>query len=75
MAMTESRKCQIGLILLLQKWYKEGVTVGQPLNRVIGNVVKETGISKEELVEFTDFAINHIRERTLHEGGSYNPQG
>lgn len=62
--MTEKRKAEIGLVLYLERLYSEGITIGKPLKRKIGDVSKETGISKEELVEFAEYAACYIMART-----------
>ena len=52
--MTEGRMGEIALALLMAKWAADGgVKVGPEWRRTCGQLSKDTGISREELDEFS----------------------
>jgi hypothetical protein len=51
--MSNERKGEIALALLMTKWKADGgVKIGPSLQRELGRLAKDTGISRDELQEF-----------------------
>ncbi|HUW72102.1 MAG TPA: hypothetical protein VMV66_02880 [Candidatus Humimicrobiaceae bacterium] len=63
--MDEKRKHEIGYKLLLFRAGNEGVKLNSNFKRELGNIAKGTGISLQELEEFTRAGLKDLADQAL----------
>jgi len=68
MALSKDRKGEIALAFLKSKFKKERrLPEAQEIKRGIGNFSKESGIPKEELIEFVVLLVKEVTEEFYSE--------
>ena len=67
-ALLKERKGEIALALLREKFRREGIRIVlNGMKREIGNFVKATGVSYEDLVAFIEEETRSLLEETFQE--------
>ena len=68
--MTDQRKGEIAIIVVKYRFGQNGIYLSSGARRDIGNLVKDTGIQTEELMEFFKVIFGEMTQEFFEDSGN-----